>query len=317
MRRATWMFLLCVGCGTADPAPPPETAVGPRAPERPSGPASAVGGDVVATVEGQPITVAEVEEVARTVGIPPLEALRRLEDERVLARLAAASPAAEDPAVERAARRAAVRALFARQIEAGREPETIAITDVEARHREIAGMMSAPETRRASHALVGLGADASEAQIDAAFRLARRIRDAARGSETPSAALDAFSGPQGGFEVTVEHMDPLARADLEAPFADALFGAAQLGLVEEPVRTSYGVHVMVLEEIVPPWEVPREEWEPVIRRQLAAERRAEALERLAAELAERATIEVDPAALHVAESVPLGSPRGRAAGGGP
>jgi len=145
------------------------------------------------------------------------------------------------------------------------------------------------------------------AQLGAAFRRARRLRDGVRGSETPSVALDAFSGAQGGLEVSVEHMDPMRRADLVTPFADALFGASQPGLLEEPIRTSFGVHVVVLEEIIPPWEVPRDEWEPVIRRQLAAERRAEALEQLAARLAESSSIAIEPEALRLAESVPLGS----------
>jgi len=316
-RVMRWTLLLCVGCGTAEPAPPATTSAGAELPQAPREAAATVGGDVVATVEGQPITIEEVEEVAHTVGITPLEALRRLEDERVLSRLAAASPVADDPAVERAARRAAVRALLAREIEAGREPEAIPVADVEARHEAIAEMMSAPETRRASHALVALAPDAAQAQLDAAIRLARRIRDGVRASESPSAALDAFSGSQGGLEVSVEHMEPMRRADLVSPFAETLFGAPQPGLIEEPIRTSFGIHVIVLEEIIPPWEVPREEWEPVIRRQLAAERRAEALEQLATRLSEQTNIVVDPAAARLAESVPLSSDARESSRGGP
>lgn len=306
MRRGALLWLASLAaCGGTEPvalAPAPPAPAEQAAAAR--GTAS-VGGDVVATVDGEPITLGEIEELSRTGGITALEALRRLEAERVLERLAASSPAAADPAVERAARRAAVRALLARDVEAGREPETVSAADLEARRVEIAAGLSAPETRRASHALIPLSDGASEAQVEAAFRLARRIRDEVRSSETPSAALDGYAGPQGGLEVTVEHMDPLRREDVVAPFADALFSAAEPGLIGEPVRTSYGVHVIVLEEIVPPWEVPREEWEAVLRRQIAAERRALALEELAGRLAADTSIVIDPGVARLAETVPL------------
>jgi hypothetical protein len=73
------------------------------------------------------------------------------------------------------------------------------------------------------------------------------------------------------------------------------------------VRSSYGVHVVVLDEIVPPWEVPTEEWVPALRRQLAAEQRAAATDALATALAEQQPVLVNQAALSIAEQMPLGS----------
>lgn len=265
-----------------------------------------VGGDVVATVNGVPITVAEVREAAQSAGIPALVALRRLEDEIALSDQASVAGVARDPEIEAAARRALVRALMHRVIEPANTPEGISAADVEERHGLIRGALSAPQTRRATHVLVALARDADPARVDAATRLARQIRDELASDVNPAAAADQRVGREGAFDVTVEHLDAMPQAQLEAPFADALFAAPALGVLPDVVRTSYGVHVIVLEEIVAPWEVPPEEWEPMIRRQIAAERRAAAVEELAQRLASGTSVAIETQAAALAEHVPLG-----------
>jgi parvulin-like peptidyl-prolyl isomerase len=259
----------------------------------------------VSTVDGEPILLSEVEEVVRATGLPPRRALQRLQDERVLAHLAEAHLDEVPREASEAARRAAVRALLAQEIEATHTPEAVRTEDLERRAAELRDGLSAPEMRRASHALVPLRADAREETVDAAMRLATRIRDELRDEAAPAAALDRFAGPRGAFTVEVEHLAPLGRDGLVTPFADALFGASAPGLLDTIVRTSFGLHVVVLEEIVPPWEVPREEWEPVLRRQLAIEARARATEELARRLSASTTVAIDPRVAELATTVGL------------
>lgn len=264
---------------------------------------------VVATVDGRPITLGEVRDVARTANVAPLEALRRIEDERVLEQLAA--PEQDDAEVRAATRRAAVRAYLAREIEAAHRPEDISDEAIEARHTEIAARLVQPETRRATHLLVGLERDASPERVAAAERIARQLLAEAAVSPT-SDGLAALAGRRGAFDVRVEHLPLFAAVALEEPFARALFALpAPTGtpvLAPDVVRSSFGFHVILLEEVAPPWVVPEDEWRPVVRRQLAVEARAEAVAARVAELAQRTTVAIDPAGRSLAESFELEGP---------
>lgn len=297
------------GCGSPSASTPASSAEpDATAPERAaSAPGTArVGGDVVATVNGIPITTAEVEQLARDARITSLLALRRLEDELVLGELAARAARGDDPEAERAARRASVRAFLRLEVEATHTPETITHAEIEARRAQIGRALVQPELRRASHLLVPLARDAEEAQVDAALRIARELRDEVARADDPSRALDAYAGRRGAFELRVEHLPAMSHDELEEPFADALFAAPALGVLSAPVRTSFGVHVVVLEEILPASSVPESEWEPAIRRQLTAERRVAALDEWAARLADRTPVQILPAAVSIAERAPLG-----------
>ncbi len=308
--RALYASLcLAVGCAgsadrevprTTDPVADPVRSASERETAR-------VGGEVIATVDGDPIYVRDVERVVRESGLTPTLALRRLEGEMALAHHAEGSAVAADPEIERSARSAAVRELLHRDVEAALTPEAVPEAVVEERRSSLGGALSSPETRRAVHVLVRLDSSPDPARLDAAMRLARRIEGELATASDVGAAMDGYVGRQGAFDVVVEHLDPMRRDALEAPFADALFTATAPGLLPDVVRTSYGVHVIALTEIVPPWEVPREEWVPALRRQLAAEARAQATEDLATRLAEGVPILVDDRALGIAQTMPLGS----------
>lgn len=321
MRRSWQTFGASLGllglaaCGEPEAAPAGESPAAAEARALASGDSS-VGGDIVATVDGVGIGVADVEALARAEQLAPLEALRRLEGELLLARASERAGAGDVDEADAEARRAAVRALLHRVIEPAHTPEGVSAETLDARHREIASALSAPETRRAGHALVQLPADAPEARVDAAMRLAQRIRGELATLSDPEAALDRYAGTEGAFEVAVEHLPAMAHERLERSFADALFGAAAPGLLPGLVRTSYGVHVIVLAEIVPPWEVPREEWEPTLRRQIAAEARARATEELAEQLRERAPVSVSARVGDLLETISFGDPPGAAPPGG-
>lgn len=243
-------------------------------------------GPVVATVDGVPITVAEVEDVVRRTGLGPREALTRLEEEVVLSRAAAASEGAllEDPEVEAVARRAAVQALIAREIEGRIRAETLDPEEVRARLAHDAPMFAQPERRASISILARPDRDAPPEAEAACERFARRVAAELASEADPAAAAQRYADendPARTFGVVVENV-PAARlrGDVAEPYADALFAMPAPGLVAEPVHTRFGWHVVILTEIVPAWEMPLEEAEAVVRRQMVAEARAVALEAL-------------------------------------
>lgn len=258
-----------------------------------------VGGEVVSTVDGEPITLSQVRETATRLHLSPLDALRRLQSELAIVHRAERTPLVRDAEVEQARRRAAVRALLRTQIEAMHMPEAETPEAVEERHAQIADRLVQPEHRRSTHVLVPIAQDAEPARLDAARRIAERLlasitQAQAEGALSTIAAMDAAAGTHGAFEVAVEHLPSFARSDVETPFADALFSMSAPGLYPSVVQTSYGFHILYMEEIVPPWEVPRDEWEPALRRQLSVEERAEALIALTDDLASHQSVLLHP-----------------------
>jgi hypothetical protein len=253
-----------------------------------------VGGEVVSTVDGEPITLSEVRETATRLHLSPLDALRRLQSELAIVHRAEATPLAQDAEVRQAARRAAVRALLRTQIEAMHTPEAETPEAIETRHTEIAARLVQPERRRGTHLLVRIAEDAEPARRDAARRIAQGILDEVAHAANPLTEMDAAVGVHGAFDVAIEHLPTFARTEIEPAFADALFAPTEPSLYPQVVETSYGFHILYMEEIVPPWEVPREEWEPALRRQLSVEARAEALIDMTDALGSRETALLHP-----------------------
>lgn len=93
-----------------------------------------VGGDVVSTVDGMPITSGEVQRVASETELSPPEALERLQERELLAGEALRRGYGEDPAVERATRQALVQQLLAREVEDAVPPESITEDQIRARY---------------------------------------------------------------------------------------------------------------------------------------------------------------------------------------
>ena len=287
--------LLTAGCGEAS------SGAGASA-ETPALPTLArahaqVGGEVVSTVDGEPITLSEVREAATRLHVAPLDALRRIQSELAIVHRAEATSLVQDAEVERAAQRAAVRGLLRTQIEAAHTAEGQTSAAVEARYAEIAQNLVSPEQRVSTHLLVPIAADADQARRDAARRIAEgMLRDVALATDEAAALtqMDALAGTHGAFEVSVEHLPAFAQGDIETSFADALFGMTEPGLVPSVVETSYGFHVIYLQRIEAPWTVPREEWEPALRRQLSVEARAQALIALTDDLGERQRVLMSP-----------------------
>lgn len=276
------LVLVLLGCGSPGESGAPDTGAARRT-------AAAVG-VIVAHVDGEPIALADVEDVVRRTGLSPSEALRRIEDETLLYAAATAAGTTPDDEDERTVRRAMVQAYLRHEIEDAITPETLDPAAVQERIARDRRFFSSAEVRRSTNVLVRFRDGAARAraaptaeEASAMRTLAEGIRDTLRSVPDPAAVAAeryAHDATDEGspYEVLVEAIPPTA-ADgaFDDTYLAALFALDPSSPVSEPVTTSFGVHVIVLGEIVPPWSTPEGEVETIIRRQLVAEARADAL----------------------------------------
>lgn len=300
-RRASVAVLVGVALAACGTAPTEERA--PVAEEL-----AALEGPVVATVDGTAITLPEVQDVVRRTGLSPRDALARLEEEIVLSRAAGTPDPVDRAEADRVARRAAVQALIIHDVEERITPDSLDAAEVAARIAHDAAMFAQPERRASVHVLCRPNRDAPEGAA-AAERFCRGALEALVAAPDPQAAAEAYAATDTTgrtFTVTVESVRAARReGELAAEYAGALFELEGPGVYPEVVHTRFGFHVIVLTAIEPPWEMPPGEVERIVRRQLAAERRAEALEALATELGARVPVELDERGVDLAVRAPL------------
>ena len=133
----------------------------------------------------------------------------------------------------------------------------------------------AREERRAAHILIEAGADADETMATIQQRLADGESFAALAEEF---SIDTVSAEQGG------DLGFAGRGVYDEAFENALF-ALEAGEVSEPVETSFGLHLIRLEEVrrsePPTFEELRDELRTELARAQASERFAEVRTQLA------------------------------------
>jgi peptidyl-prolyl cis-trans isomerase C len=229
-------------------------------------PASAADDPVVAIVDGEQITRSDLEEAKGQLPEQfrqlPLEAvfeplLNRVIDQKLLSEEAEASDLEANPEVQAdiAQARSAVlqQALLEQAIEEGSTEERL-----QQAYNELSAQPGfAEEEVKAQHILVETEEKASEliGQLEAGAAFAEL---AAEHSTDPSAANNA--GDLGWF----------TRGQMVEPFSEAAFAAEPGTIVEEPVQSQFGWHVIKVDERrtkVPTFE----ETEPQIREQVARE----------------------------------------------
>ncbi len=266
---------LLAACGPSD-------ADGPGATTHSRGSAE-LGGEVVATVDGYPITRGEVEAAARAAGVSPRVALARLTDELLLALAAERRGLGPSAAVERAARQARVQLLLRDTVEA--EPVEITGAEIEAAFDANPSRFQAPERRLSAHVLARVVDAAHEAD---ARRFVEEIHAELAAADDPVAtALSIRRRPLDAlpFEIVVQEVDGLAAdADTDRAYVDALFAAPAEGVLAAPVRTSMGWHAIVLTRIEPERATPRDEALATLRAEREAVRRSALLGRLTADV---------------------------------
>lgn len=294
-------LVLVAGCGSVDDVDVDGASDPAHAPAS-VGPA-AVGGRVVSTVDGHPITVDQVAAAARAAGVTPEVALRRLQDEALLAAAARRAGAGVHEGA-RGARQVMVQALLAEEVERRVRPDAIDAAELEAAYQANLGRFERPEQRESVHLLARV-TEGAPAGAEAAARawIAEQHRIVSE-SPDPEAAVLAFQSlpPRDRrFEVLAERVPPQRRAGAADPaYLAALFRPDGPGVVDAPVQTSFGWHVVVVTEVEPAWEATREEALATLRDERLAALRHARLGELLSELAARTAIEVDPEAVSAA-----------------
>lgn len=262
-----------------------------RLTDRTQGPSSEVGGAVVSTIDGEPITVADIQRVVDATGWPSDRALRRLQDQRLLSREALRLGYGEDARLPPLLKRARVQALLAREIEA----PTASDEDVAAFYEQAKLEFVHGENRGCVHVLATMkDPSAEESAAARAFgtEMVARFRQAAEPQDVVAWAKEYTVPPLGDgdppFRVVAESIPPVPRRGaLVDEFSDALFGLDGVGSVVGPIKTSFGWHAIYLTEIVPPEDRPLSEVRDEIAERLRLRQRPGALtERLNALLSE-------------------------------
>lgn len=223
---------------------------------------------LAAQVGGADIAIDTVARIARAQGVPPLTARDLAVSD---ARFAAGARAQLDgsdvvPVLERAAWSRALLERFQAEAAAAGPPTDAEIAQLtELRWQDF----DRPETTRTTHAV----AQVQKPEQDAAARaLAQRIFEAVRGTTDPQEFIRlAQAVPHEGIEVRAERLPPVTRDGrlyfpdgapagtggqrFDADFSAATF-AVPVGKISEPVKSSFGYHVILCEARLPELRVP-------------------------------------------------------------
>lgn len=250
-----------------------------------------VGGAVVSTVNGEPITREEVEALVRDAHLSPPEALRRLQAERLLMAEAERRGVRGDREVRRVTRQALAQALL------DQEAATVRVSDAELRaayEREHA-RFAYPERRSSLHVLAFVQAPE---QDKAAYEFIRRVRDEMAASADPQAVWRRYQMQvEPGLRVSAERIPAVDRgAPFVKPYLDALFGVTSPGVVGKPVRTRFGWHAILVTEITPASHKSLEAASAELREELVLAKRKAHTEELLGALRRGVSVQVAPGA---------------------
>jgi parvulin-like peptidyl-prolyl isomerase len=250
-----------------------------------------VGGGVVSTVDGHPITLHDVQELVKA-GLSAPDALARLQAERLLMADAERRGYGATRAVEQVAEQARVQALLAA------EADAVTLTDDEVRaayaqHKE---RYEKPERRASVHVLAMLRPKVTpEAEAAAKAAVQRAMSDLAAAQDFDAFIREQKARSTPELSITAEILPPFDRSGgLVKPYLDAMFSVAQPGVVPEPVRTSFGWHAIRVTEILPSETTPYEKVEADLRQEVLLARRAERVQQLVERLRKAYAVEVAP-----------------------
>lgn len=267
--------------------------------------------DVAARVGASDIAVDSVARIAAAQQIPPAQARDAAVRDALWAAEARARGLEQEPDVQRE-----ISLVLARRMLHGLKEEAAnagPVTDDELRVATERHWLDLdrPEGYRTVHAVVKLSEDAGEATRDKAKAIADAIRTAVSSSREvaqrteppraagtpqppPDPAAEAFiSAAKGvsaeGFEVVAQALAPVTEAgrvltpepqQFDPAFSRAAASLVARGDLTAPVKSAFGVHVIMLLERIPAQVVPVEERRGLVRDEVVADRARAAQSRL-------------------------------------
>ncbi|MFZ5782617.1 MAG: peptidylprolyl isomerase [Pseudomonadota bacterium] len=215
------------------PAKPPAQAAKPQAPKDP----------VVATVNGQPIRLSELEVAQQSLPQQyrsmPLQAvfpalLDRLISAKLVVQEGKKSKVTDDPAFKR--RMAFVEEQVLQDFWIQREIARLVTAEkLQQRYEERLKSMPTEEEVHARHILVAT-------EDEAKALIAELKKGAAFDKLAKEKSTDKASGAEGG------DLGWFKKADMVKEFADAAFGLKKGELTDTPVKTQFGYHVIKVED---------------------------------------------------------------------
>ncbi len=226
---------------------------------------ASIGGQVVSTVDGRPITVAEIERLVRA-GLTPQQALRRLQSEQLLMEEAERRGLAGNPAVHEVKAQAEVQAVIEQEANA----VTVSDADVRRAYEQQKERFERPERRAAVHVLAKLPPNSSPQALAAAKEFADRMVGELALAPDPVAFVHALPKPAGlPFQVVAEQIPAVPRhGRLVEPFLAAMFSISAPGVVPQPVQTSFGWHAIRVTQILPAETTPYDKAADVLHAEL-------------------------------------------------
>ena len=277
MRRLC-LCLLVIGCGAKSPG-------------------AGEPGNVVARVDGKPITLREVQE--RINALDPysrarfsspeqrkkfLENLVRFE---VLAREAEKRGYDRDPDVQRALKNQMIQTFLRKELDEKLKKEPISEAEVAAYYRAHERDFHQPEQVRVSQILVE-----DRAQAEKLAAEARRLphNDGGKGFRelVQRYSLDEDSKGLGGDLTFFDRQN----TQLPRPLIEAAFALKEVGDVSPPVASDKGFHVLKLTQRRPAFTRPLEGVSADIKRLILRDRRAMKQEEMVAEMRQKLKVQI-------------------------
>jgi hypothetical protein len=307
--RSLAAALALAGALGCDPGPRPPAAVD-LAPHR---------GAVVARVGDLALTDLDVAAVAAERGLDARAALDLLVRDALLAVEARRAGLVGPVEVADDAWRARVQRLLARDVEArfsaATLPPAMVEATFEARHAELAHR----GLRRVVHAVWMVSPDAGVATNEVALARMLVFREellaATGGHPTAAQFREAAARVPSTPALRVEDLDPFDRqgrtpgASAYVPaFAEAGWALSAAEPLSEPFVTSFGVHVALLLEEVPPLTRTDDEARAIVRSDLILRARADGVRALVMGLRQRRRVQIREAALQQVERLARRAP---------